>query len=148
VDKALLDSSTFFDVLKAAKHSHNPWALATIQNLVRYQSLHRTLSISAWTIFEHIDGLHRSAQPVLADAFMKTVVPTLEVIYPDENTFVLAARIHASLAVTGQTIGIVDPFIAATAITQDLDLVTANTKHFERIRAEGFALRIQNWREL
>jgi tRNA(fMet)-specific endonuclease VapC len=122
--------------------------MATLHHLVRYESHHRTLTISAWTIFEHIDGLHRKSQPVLAEAFMRTIAPTLEVIYPDQQTFLLAAKIHASLISTGQTIGIVDTFIAATALTYDLDLVTANTKHFERIRAEGFPLRIQNWREL
>jgi tRNA(fMet)-specific endonuclease VapC len=62
------------------------------------------------------------------------------VIYPDEATFALSAKINAALAVTGKTIGVPDTFIAATAITRNLTLVNANTKHFSRIQTVGFPI--------
>ncbi|MBQ7494822.1 MAG: PIN domain-containing protein [Bacteroidaceae bacterium] len=42
---------------------------------------------------------------------------------------------------SGQKIGDMDMFIAATALEEDLILVTGNTDHFERIPG----LRIENW---
>lgn len=41
----------------------------------------------------------------------------------------------------GQKIGDMDMFIAATALEEDLILVTGNTEHFERIPG----LKIENW---
>lgn len=44
---------------------------------------------------------------------------------------------------SGQKIGDMDLFIAATALVEDLILVTGNTNHFERIPE----LQIENWME-
>jgi tRNA(fMet)-specific endonuclease VapC len=41
----------------------------------------------------------------------------------------------------GMKIGDMDMFIAATALEEDLILVTGNTEHFERIPG----LKIENW---
>ena len=43
----------------------------------------------------------------------------------------------------GKKIGDMDMFIAATALEENLILVTGNTDHFERIPG----LRIENWME-
>ena len=145
--RSLVDTSTFFDIEKALQNSRPTWATNTIANLNRFYEHHQRLIISAWTVFEHLDGLHRTGQVLEAEAFIQNVVPNLEVIYPDQATFALAAKVHAALVKSGRTIGVVDTFIAATAIINDLDLVTANSKHFERIQSEGYPLRIQNWRE-
>ena len=45
------------------------------------------------------------------------------------------------LEAKGQKIGDMDMFIAATALEEDLILVTGNTEHFERIPG----LKIENW---
>jgi tRNA(fMet)-specific endonuclease VapC len=36
--------------------------------------------------------------------------------------------------------------IAAHALTQNLELVTANTTHFQRIQQLGYPLTLVNWR--
>jgi len=59
---------------------------------------------------------------------------------------VLAGKIFADLEKAGQTIGRLDPIIAGVAISHGLVLVTGNTRHFERITALGYGLRIANWR--
>jgi predicted nucleic acid-binding protein len=60
---------------------------------------------------------------------------------------VLTALILTELIRTGQQIGLLDPFIAATAIANDRPLVTNNTKHYQRIVDLGFPLELENWRE-
>lgn len=147
MDKALIDSSTFFDIRKASKNVEAPWAQNTIYRLVQYQAQHPKLTISAFPIFEHLDGLHRQGRVVEADRFLTAIVPSLEVIYPDEAIYALSAQINASLSLAGTKIGVADTFIAATAISRGLTLVNANTRHFERIQAVGFPLNLENWRE-
>jgi len=69
------------------------------------------------------------------------------VIRPDAQIEDKAAEINAQLAKAGKTIGVVDTFIAATAIIHNLALVNANTKHFPRIQTAGFPLTSNNWRD-
>ena len=52
-------------------------------------------------------------------------------------------EIRWGLEKQGLRIGDMDIFIAATAVEEDLILVTGNVKHFERIPD----LRIENWME-
>ena len=147
VVKVLIDTSTFFDVWNAPKHLESVWAQNTLANLLLYQVAHPTLTVSSFTVFEHLDGLYRQRREVEAAEFVANVVPTLEVIYPDLQINDLASKIHAALRVNGKIIGIGDIFIAASAITANCPLVNANTKHFERIRGLGFPLTIENWRD-
>lgn len=65
----------------------------------------------------------------------------------DEATCRLAGEIGGVLARTGQPIGATDVCIAATAIHHGRVLVTGNTAHFNRVRAAGFTLELDNWRE-
>jgi tRNA(fMet)-specific endonuclease VapC len=147
VDKVLIDTSTFFDIRRAPKNLKAPWAQNTLYKLVQYQAHHPKLTVSAFTVFEHLDGLNRQGKQTEAAEFMTRVLPSLEVIYPDQEIYALAAAIHAALAVAGKTIGVPDTFIAATAIIQKLPLVNANTKHFPRVQAAGFSVALENWRE-
>ena len=54
----------------------------------------------------------------------------------------IAASIRQDLRAKGQPIGADDLLIAATAISNNLILVTANTKEFERINQISW----ENWR--
>jgi tRNA(fMet)-specific endonuclease VapC len=56
------------------------------------------------------------------------------------------AEIYGELEKSGQTIGRADPFIAGIAIAHNLQLVSGNTKHFERIAVLGFPLSLADWR--
>jgi len=53
----------------------------------------------------------------------------------------IAANIQSDLRKKGTEIGHTDTFIAATAIANELQLVTNNTNHFKRIKG----LEIANW---
>ena len=57
---------------------------------------------------------------------------------------VAAGDILARLRKKGQTIGIEDVFIAASAMTHGLTVVTANVRHFDRIET----LRVENWLQI
>ena len=71
----------------------------------------------------------------------------LEGILPfDLAAIELAGRIAGDLERTGRPIGVADPMIAALAISRGLELVTGNTRHFERIRQLGYPLILVNWR--
>lgn len=59
----------------------------------------------------------------------------------DDDAHVAAAEIRAKLAATGTPIGPNDVLIAAIALTNDLTLVTHNTREFGRIGA----LRVEDW---
>jgi tRNA(fMet)-specific endonuclease VapC len=58
-----------------------------------------------------------------------------------ENEAYLAGDILAELQKAGQKIGLEDIFIAATALINEFILVTANTRHYSRIKD----LRFENW---
>lgn len=147
MDKALIDTSAFFDIRKATKNLKSVWAQNTIHHLVKYQAQHPRLTVSAFTAFEYLDGLYRQGRQHEANDFRTRILPTLEVIYADESVYALAAEIHAALAVSGEAIGVVDTFIAATAIANELPLVNANPKHFSRVQTAGFSIDLQNWRD-
>lgn len=144
--KALLDTSTLFDIRRAAKKRSATWAQNTLRHLLAYQAHYPILTISAFTAFELLDGLHRDGQANAIQDFHARVLPSFEVIYPDQDIVTLSAEINAALS-KGQSIGIVDTLIAATAISRKLTLVNANTKHFPRVQVAGFPLILENWRE-
>ncbi|RYG30743.1 type II toxin-antitoxin system VapC family toxin [bacterium] len=148
VPKALVDTSTYFDIQRAVKNRRREWAQNSLRNLTKYRAHHSRLTISAFTSFEILDGLHRRSGDDAARSFSNEVVPFYEVIYPDESIVAIAADIHAALAGTRQLIGLADTFIAATAVSEKLTLVTANVKHFERIQEMGYSIALENWREV
>ena len=75
-----------------------------------------------------------------------TYLATQEVLPFDEAAGDLAGRIAGDLQRAGWIIGVTDPMIAAVAISQGLELVTGNTRHFGRIVQLGYPLIVVNWR--
>jgi tRNA(fMet)-specific endonuclease VapC len=59
---------------------------------------------------------------------------------------VLAGRMYGALERTGRPIGRIDPMIAAIAASENLDLVTGNQSHYQRLVELEFPLRLTNWR--
>ncbi len=145
--KALIETSTYFDMLNAPKHRHAAWAPNTGAQTVSYLSQYSRLTLSAFTIVEVVDGLKRKGLNAAITEFLNQTLPQFEVIYPDEAIMSLGGEINAASALAGAAIGIVDCLIAATAITHNLMLVNANTKHFPRVVAAGYALALENWRD-
>jgi len=99
-----------------------------------------------FTAHEILDGLYRGPVPAAPQEFLTQILPAYEVICPDEEIIASAAKINATLAKRGQSIGLAGTLIAATALARNLTLVNANTKHFPRVPAAGFPLTLENWR--
>ena len=59
----------------------------------------------------------------------------------DEKSAIEYAKIRTNLEQSGKIIGAMDMLIASIAISNDLTLVTNNTKEFERVPN----LRLENW---
>jgi tRNA(fMet)-specific endonuclease VapC len=138
VNKALLDTDTYSEILKAI----NP---TIAQNAATYRKAHGVLSVSAITVMEIVYGFQRVQNARRLQEFL-TAVASEEVLEFERDAAELAGRIAGDLDRTGQTIGKADPMIAAVALQQGLELVTGNTTHYQRIQQLGYPLLIVNWR--
>jgi tRNA(fMet)-specific endonuclease VapC len=138
VNKALLDTDTYSEVLKAV----NP---TVSQNAAVYRQQHGVLSLSAITLMEIVYGFQRVQNARRLQEFL-TAVASEEVLDFERHSAELAGRIAGDLDRTGQTIGKADPMIAAVALKHGLELVTGNTAHYQRIQQLGYPLTLVNWR--
>ncbi|CAN5689005.1 hypothetical protein BH11ARM2_BH11ARM2_10030 [soil metagenome] len=145
--KALLDTSTYIDIRRLEKSRRMPWARNTLRQAVEYRNHPGLFTLSSLTVFKLLEGLHRGRVPEAAARFSAEVLPDYEVLYPNKQITFLVAEINAALENARQSIGIADVFIAATAISEELTLVNANTKHLARVQETGFPLRLDNWRD-
>ena len=69
------------------------------------------------------------------------IISRVKIIPIGEKEALISGDILADLRKTGQTIGMEDVLIAASALTPQCILVTANTRHFSRIKT----LKVENW---
>lgn len=69
---------------------------------------------------QHLEGFHR-------------VLGRIRVLPLDRATMRRFAQIRGDLRAEGLLIGDFDTLIAATALENDLTLITHNTRHFERV---------------
>jgi tRNA(fMet)-specific endonuclease VapC len=138
VNKALLDTDTYSEILKAV----NP---TIAQNAATYRQQQGVLTVSATTVMEIVYGFQRVQNTRRLQDFL-TAVALEEVLEFERKAAELAGRIAGDLDRTGQTIGKADPMIAAVALQHGLELVTANTAHYQRIQQLGYPLTLVNWR--
>ena len=139
MNKALLDTDILSEVLKG----RNPQVVAQAESYLRH---HAMLTVSAVSVIEVVSGLRRMARSAQLEQFLRAL-DAIEVLPVDTQSAVLAGRIDGDLLRTGQPIGRADPIIAAQAITHGVVLVTGNVRHYERIVALGYPLRMANWRD-
>jgi tRNA(fMet)-specific endonuclease VapC len=139
MNKALLDTDILSEVLKG----RNPQVVAQAEAYLRH---HAMLTVSAVSVIEVVSGLQRMARSAQLEQFLGAL-DAIEVLPVDTQSAVLAGRIDGDLLRTGQPIGRADPIIAAQAITHGVVLVTGNVRHYERIVALGYPLRMANWRD-
>ncbi len=99
------------------------------------------VAISTITLFELEYGVEKSQYRQRSqDALAKFLLP-LNLLDLDRSAAADAAAIRAELERKGLSIGPYDLLIAGLARSQNMTLVTNNTKEFERI--DG--LRLENW---
>jgi tRNA(fMet)-specific endonuclease VapC len=138
MDKSLLDTDILSEVIKGVDQ-----IVARNSNAYRLQFGRHT--IATITVVEVVKGFQKKA-PDRVDELVNRLANE-EILPLGLEAAVLAGRIFADLERVGQTIGRADPIIAGVAISHGLVLVTGNTNHFERIKALGYDLRLENWRE-
>lgn len=71
------------------------------------------------------------------------IISRVKILPIREKEALVSGDILADLRKTGQTIGLEDVLIAASALTNQCTVVTANTRHFSRIKT----LKVENWHE-
>jgi tRNA(fMet)-specific endonuclease VapC len=73
----------------------------------------------------------------------KEIISRVKILPIGEKEALVSGDILADLRKTGQSIGMEDVMIAASALTNQCTIVTANTRHFSRIKS----LKVENWHE-
>jgi len=71
------------------------------------------------------------------------IISRVKILPIRKKEALVSGDILADLRKTGQSIGMEDVLIAASALTNQCTIVTSNTRHFSRIKA----LKVENWRE-
>ncbi len=127
----LLDTDTIIYALKGDKH--------VLQHL--QQHINDPLAISIITLMELYYGAYKSQNIETNLAKVKALENYIEVIPDNQECAEIFARIKARLETQGNRLDDFDLIIASCALTNNLTLVTNNTKHFSRISG----LSTKNW---
>ena len=121
---ALLDTDTISYFFKGYD--------VVVEKVDSYLQQHGSVSISLITYYEVMNGLlYKDAQQQLKK--FEQFVEFNHVLPLDQAIAFTAAQTYANLRKTGQIIGHNDVLIGATALEQDMIVVTNNAKHFSRI---------------
>ena len=133
--RLLLDTNVCIDVLRG-----RPEVVARLR-----EHPPGCLYVSAITVFELIQGAERAPEQFRESERRKVeafLSPILQVVF-DGRCGVLAGEINAALLNAGTPVGVMDVFIAATALRMDVPIVTSNTRDFSKIKG----LEVIDWRE-
>ena len=119
----LLDTSILVEHYRATKTNKNN------TTLFRLSATYQRFAISTITIFELWRGDSQPAEKQFWEEFLARV----QVLDFDHETAKIAGNDYLILRKSGNSIGIEDVLIAATAKQHYLRVATANTSHFQRI---------------
>ncbi len=119
-DRVLIDTSIIIDYLRKKNKKKSQF----------YKSVgNYTLFVSTITLFELFAGAKDERKRQDIDNIMEYV----KILPFTKNTAKKSGEIHQSLKNKNKLIEIKDLFIAATALSHNLPLMTLNVKHFDRI---------------
>lgn len=93
----------------------------------------QTLAISLITYGEIYDGIYHGRNAVQHEQIFLRFLQGVNVLPLNRAVMKRFAQLRGQLRQAGQLIGDFDLLIAATALHQDLTLVTYNRRHFSRI---------------
>ena len=132
----LLDTNILSELVKKRP---NPQALAQLRSKSAL-----TLFTSCICIMElRFGSALRDDFEVFWERINNEIISRVKILPIREKEALVSGDILADLRKTGQTIGIEDVLIAASALTNQCTVVTANTRHFSRIKD----LKVENWCE-
>lgn len=132
--RLLLDTNVCIDVLRG-----RPEVVARLR-----EHPPGYLHVSAITVFELIQGAERAPEQFREIERRKVntfLSPILQVMF-DGPCGALAGEINAALLNAGTPVGVMDVFIAATALRMDVPVVTSNVRDFSKIKG----LELIDWR--
>lgn len=138
MNKSIIDTDILSEILKGRDRT-------VAGRATEYRREHGRYSVTTITIAEVVKGFHRIRREDLIDGFLGAIRAE-EVLSLDFEAGVTAGRVFADMERAGTPVGRADPLIAAIALRHDRVLVTGNLAHYERIRALGYPLRLENWR--
>ncbi len=127
----LLDTTFLIDLVKGL-----PSAITKAQYIDRTRQI---AFISVVTVIEYLRGVHylfTDNPDTLSKRLAKAEsdLGRFEIIPIDVHIARIAAKISAQMKRDGQPIGLADVLIAATAMREDLTILTRNVSHFSRIQ--------------
>lgn len=130
------------DITSYLMKKNHPQHHALLQKLFNEEE--GTIAVSVMTVSEIAEGIENVADEerkhALKNAF-EYILSSLIVLEFNDDAAWNYGKIRNKLRKIGQDIGVMDSLIAAHALSQDLILVTNNSKHFSRIPE----LRIDRW---
>ena len=138
MNRALLDT----DILSEIMRAKNPRISEKARS---YRDEYGRFTVSVVTIAEVVKGLVKARREPMLHRFLAEL-RQFEVLPFTTEHAIVAGRIYAELERAGQPIGRADPMIAATAIGHDLEIVTGNIDHYQRLNSLGFGVRLSSWR--
>ena len=100
--------------------------------------------LSVASASELLHGVHRAAEPgrrARRGAFVEAVLERFPLLPIDLPTARTHAELWSALAAAGTPVGAHDLWIAATAVSRGLTVVTANVREFERVPG----LDVESW---
>lgn len=137
--RSLLDTDIFSVLLK---RSHS----LVVEAGSRYLQDFGTFTITTITVMEMVSGFQQTRQPHRIQDLTRQIEGHELLTMTAESSF-LAGHIYGDLERHGLRIGVADTVIAAIAIDCGLQLVSGNTKHYQRIIDLGYSLDVANWRD-
>jgi tRNA(fMet)-specific endonuclease VapC len=137
--KALLDTDILSEVLRGKNE-------AVRRRAETYLSQHGQLTISVLAVVEVVKGFERLQRQAEIDRFLIDI-EAMEVLPLTSDSAALAGRMYGALDRAGLPIGRIDPMVAAIASANNLELVSGNRSHYERLVELEFPLRLTNWRD-
>lgn len=132
VTTVLLDT----DILSAIMRQDS----VAVPKAQEYLLAHEQFTFSIITRYEILRGLKAKAAAKQIETFNRFCEVNIILPLTDE-IIVKAAEIYAILRQRGELIGDADILIGATALTNEICVVTNNLNHFQRIPE----LQVQNW---
>lgn len=132
----LLDTNILSEVLKKKPHAG---VMTRLSETPRYEQY-----TSCLCVFElRYGSQRREDSKAFWEKIVQNVLSHVTVLSLLEKEILVAADLMASLSKRGRGISFSDLFIGASAIANELTLVTANIRHFKDIPH----LRVENWME-
>jgi tRNA(fMet)-specific endonuclease VapC len=125
VARSLLDTDTLSEIIKGRDE-------AIANAAVAYLEEHKRFTFSVLTRYEILRGLEARGATRQRSAFEAQCLVS-EVLPLTDEIVVRAAQVYGILYREGRLIGDADLLIAATALTQNIAVVTNNVDHFERV---------------